>query len=121
MRDDFHRRRELDVAAHVVAVRVRVDDHRHRLVRDGLDLVEERLAPARVLGIDDHDAGGGDEDGTVSTAAAHHEQVVFELIDLDHARRGLPRGPGLGLLQRVDGQGQRTGREQNAEHHLSFH
>ena len=64
---------------------------------------------------------GGDEDGTVSAAAAHHEQVVFELIDLDHARRGLPRGSGLGLLQRVDGHGQRAGREQNAEHHLSFH
>ena len=35
--DDRRRARELDVAADVIGVRVRVDDRRHRLVRDGLD------------------------------------------------------------------------------------
>ena len=67
--DDVHRRRELDVAAHVIAVRMRVDQRRHRLVGERLDLVENRLAPARVLRIDHHDAVGGDEDGGVAAAA----------------------------------------------------
>ena len=68
---DLDGRGELDVAADVVAMRVRVDDHRHRLVGDALDLLEQRLPPARVLGVDDDHAGRGDEDGAVpSTAGA---------------------------------------------------
>jgi hypothetical protein len=44
----------------VIAVRVRVDQCRHRLVGERLDLVENRLAPAGVLRIDNDDAIGGD-------------------------------------------------------------
>ena len=53
LRDDVDRRRELDVAADVVAVRVGVDQRRDRLGRQLLDLVEDRLAPAGVLRVDD--------------------------------------------------------------------
>ena len=74
--DDVDRRRELDVAADVIAVRVRVDQERDRLRRQLLDLVEDRLAPAGVLRVDDGDAVGGDEHGGVAAAAAQDEQVV---------------------------------------------
>ena len=69
LHDDVDRRRELDVAADVIAMRVRVDDRRHRLVRELLDLVEDRLAPARILRVDDDDAVAPDEDGGVAAAA----------------------------------------------------
>ena len=42
--DDLDRRREELVAAGVIAVRVGVDDVGDRLVGDGLDLIEDRLA-----------------------------------------------------------------------------
>jgi hypothetical protein len=42
----------------VIAVRVSIDDADNRLVADRLDLLEERRAPARVLGIDNGDAVG---------------------------------------------------------------
>ena len=48
--------RELDVAASVIGVRVRVDDHRHRLVCDRLNGFENRPTPARQLCVDQHDA-----------------------------------------------------------------
>ena len=70
LHDDVDRRRELHVAADVIAVRVRVDDRRHRLRRQLLDLVEDRLAPARILRVDDDDAVGADEDGGVAAAAS---------------------------------------------------
>ena len=58
MRDDFNRRRHGDIAAGVVVLGVRVDHARDRLVGQGLYLVEQRLAPAGVLGINQRDAGG---------------------------------------------------------------
>ena len=47
---------QVRVAAGVIAVRVGVDDGGHRLVGDALDLVEQRLAPPRVLGVHHHHA-----------------------------------------------------------------
>ena len=97
MRDDFHGRRELDVAADMVAMRMRVDDHPHRLVGDALDLLEQRLTPAWILRVDDDHAVRGDEDRAVpSTAGAtHHVEVVAELLDRDHARAaGCPPAAG---------------------------
>ena len=83
---DVHGGWKLDVAADVVAVRVGVDDHGHRLRGERLDHLEQRLAPPGVLGVHDHDAGGGDEDRCVAAAApgqrVQHEQVVRELHDL---------------------------------------
>jgi hypothetical protein len=69
-----------------------VDDHRDRLVSDGLDLVQERLPPAGVFRIDDHHFRRGDEHGAVSPAAAHHVEVVLQLVDFDHTRCRLARG-----------------------------
>ena len=93
--DDVHGGGKLDVAAHVVAVRMGVDDHRHRLGGERLDLLEQRLAPAGILGVDDHDARGGDEHGRVAAAAAgerlEDEQVVRELLDLDGRGRRFRR------------------------------
>ena len=95
--DDVDFGGELDVAADVITVRVRVDDRHDALVGDLLDRVEQRLPPARVLGVDHDHAVRGDEDGAVAAAARHHEQVVLDLLDLDHARRLLAAG---GLLHR---------------------
>ena len=111
------RRGELDVAAHVIAVRMRVDQRRHRLVGERLDLVENRLAPAGVLRIDDHDAVGGDEDGRVAAAAVRqrfqHVQVVFELRDLEGFR--------LLLLLGSNRNRQPADYEQRAQDDASFH
>ena len=61
---------------------------RDRLVGELTDLVEDRLAPTRVLGVDNDHAGGRHEHGRVATAAFEDEQVVFELLDFDdHGRR----------------------------------
>ena len=87
MRDDVDGGRELHVAAHVIAVRVGVDDHRDRFARQPLDLVENRLAPSGILRVDDHDAVGADEHGGVASPAFEQEQVVLELLDLDNLRR----------------------------------
>ncbi len=70
LHDDVDRRRELDVAAHVIAVRVRVDDGRDRLRAQLLDLRQNRRAPSRVLRVDDGDAVRLDEDGRVAAAAS---------------------------------------------------
>ena len=85
--DDVDRRREIHVAAHMVAVCVCVDERCHRLGRQLLDLVEDRLAPARVLRVDDDDAVCSEEHGGVAAAAAQHVQVVLDLLDIDHLRR----------------------------------
>src|SRR5262249_13606627 len=73
-------------AADMVAVRVRVDQQRDRLRRQLLDLVENRLAPARVLRVDHGHAVRVDEDGGVAAAAFQHEEVVLHLLDFDNLR-----------------------------------
>jgi len=75
LRDEVDRRRELHVAAHMVAVRVRVDQRRDRLRRQLLDLVQDRRAPARVLRVHDDDAVRGDEHGRVPAAAGAAQHV----------------------------------------------
>ena len=83
----FDRRRELHLAVGVVVVGVGVDHHRHRLVGEGLHLVEQRLAPAGQLGVDQHHAGGGQEHRGVAAAALEHVERVGDLVGLDHLRR----------------------------------
>ena len=60
---------------YVIAVRMRVDDGRDRLVGELLDLVENRLTPSGVLRIDDHDAFGRDEHCRVAPAAYEDERL----------------------------------------------
>ena len=84
LHDDLDVRGELDVAAHVIAVGVGVDDARDGLTGHRLDLVEQRLPPAGVLGVHHRHAGGHDEHGAVAAAALHHVQVVLEFLDFDH-------------------------------------
>jgi hypothetical protein len=115
LRDDFDAGRELDVAAHMVAVRMRVDQRRHRFVGERLDLVEDRLPPAGILRVDDDDPVGRDEHRCVAAAALQHVQVVFHLVDVDVLRSLL-------LLRRLRLHGrERTAREQDAQHDPSFH
>ena len=107
--DHLDRRGELHVAAHVVAVRMRVDQDLHRLVGQPFQLLEERLAPAGILRVDDHDAVCDDEDGSVAAAALQHEQVVLDLLDLDDLRSLL-------LLQAGRQERHQACREQRPEH-----
>ena len=104
------------VAAHVIAVGVRVDQQRHGLRRQLLDLVEDRLTPAGVLRVDHRDAVGRDEHGGVAAAAAQDEQVVVQLLDLHRLRlcaAGLTRGR--------DANRQSTNSQQRSEHHRALH
>src|SRR5688572_16983832 len=64
------------VTAVVIAMRVRVDDHRHRLVGNGLNLVHDALAVVGVLGIHKRDAVRLNEDGGIASAARHHVEIV---------------------------------------------
>ena len=87
LNDYVDRRRKVHVAAHVVAVRMGVDQRRDRLRRQLLDLVENRPPPARVFRVDHGHAVGHHEDGGVAAAAAQHPEVVLDLLDLDDFRR----------------------------------
>ena len=82
VRDDVSGGRELHVATHVIAVCMGVDEERHRFGRQLLDLVENRLAPTRVLRVDDGDAVGGDEHGGVAATAAQDVEAVVQFLDL---------------------------------------
>src|SRR5262249_11317135 len=84
MGDEFDLARELVVAADVIPVGVSVDDDGHGLVGDRLDLVEYRLAPLGEFGIDYDDSLICDESGGVSSAAADHVKVVFDLLDFGY-------------------------------------
>ena len=74
-----------NVSAHMVTVAVGVDQRRNRIARQRPDRVEDRLTPARVLGIDNHHASRRHEDSRVTSAplSSQHEKVVSYLIDLD--------------------------------------
>ena len=108
---DVDRRRKFHIAAHVIAVRVRVDDRRDWLAGHLFDLVENRLAPAGIFRVDDIDAGRADEDGSVSAAALEHEQIVFELFDFDNFRSRWLSGAGGRLLVGCDAKRQGGSRE----------
>ena len=67
----------------MVAVRMRVDEHRHRVGCQFPDLVENRLSPSRVLRVDDDDAVGRDEGRGIPAAAAEQVEVVPHLGHAD--------------------------------------
>ena len=84
--DDFNRRWKLNVAADVIAVRMRVDDRRYGLIGQALDFIQDRLAPAGVLGVHNDDTVGSDEHCRISAAPLEYVKVVLELIDLNDFR-----------------------------------
>ena len=115
---DLDRGREEVVAAGVVAVRMGVDDVRHRLVGDRLHLVQDRLAPVGQLGVDEHDAVGSDEHGGVAgTTAGHHVEVVLHLLDGRDVR---PGGRLLGE-QRPPGDGHHGHDHDRRQHQRALH
>ena len=79
--------------AHVVAVRMRVDDHNHGFGRDRFDLLQNARAVVSVFGIHDDDALLGDEGRSVtaSVAAGDHVQVVFYFLNFELRRLTLLR------------------------------
>ena len=87
LRDDFHAGGEEIVAARVVAVGMRVDDVGHRLVGDGLHLVEDRLPVVGELGVDEHHAGGGDEGRRIPALPRDCVEVVRNLLDRSDGRK----------------------------------
>jgi hypothetical protein len=64
----------LGVTPDVVAVRMGVDDDRDRLVGQGLDLLQQRLTPAWILGVDDNQPLCGDADQRVCASARYEEE-----------------------------------------------
>ena len=105
LRHDIDGRRKFRVASGVIGMRVRVDDHRHRFAGDRFHLVQNRLAVARVLGIDQNDTLLGDEHAE-RPSRAEPEDVAHQLapgpeqervdeadgrVDDEHIRLGVPR------------------------------
>jgi hypothetical protein len=67
----------------MVAMRVGVDDHHHWLRSDGLHLIENPLAHAGVLGVDDDNAFLGNESGCVAASTGDHVEIVFDLLHFE--------------------------------------
>ena len=95
--DDVDAPRKSFVAADVIAVRVRVDDCRDRLVGDLLHLLENHRSVPRELRVDEDDAGVGDEDDGVAAGEVvtrrrrpDHVQVVFDLDGVRQRRAHRP-------------------------------
>ena len=128
MGNDIDRCWKLLVAAHVIVVGMRIDDHGDWLRRHRLDLVENRLAIARILGIDHNDAGIRDEHTRVPAAAENHVQVVFHLLNIERLWRRLSASnsaaPALArrrILKAGRPQRQCSESQQQAQHNSSFH
>ena len=83
MDDNFDGCGKFHVAADVIAVCMRIDDRRDRLVCQGFDFLQDRLPPPGILRIDDDHAVGSDEYGRIPAAAPQHIQIVSELVDID--------------------------------------
>ena len=90
--DRVDRRAEELIAAHMVAVRVRVDDGRDRLVGHGADLLEQPLTPSGQLRVDDDHTRLGHEDRRVATRErrpivrarrADDVEVVLDLLNVE--------------------------------------
>ena len=109
---------ELDVAAHMIAVRVRVDDRGHGFIGQRLDLVEDRLPPAWVLRVDDHDALRRDEDCGISATVPvlQDVKVIFDFVDLESLF-----GRMRGLLKRRQRHRQRARDQQSSKQNTSLH
>ena len=83
-------RREKRVAADVIDVCMCVEDVRHGFVRDGPHEIQDPLAVAFALGVDQHHAAGPDEHGSIAVVAAGNDvQIVRD--PLDGKVGGLPR------------------------------
>src|SRR5579864_8117733 len=113
LNDDVDGRRERDIAADMIAVRVRVDQARDRFWRQLLDFVENRLAPPWIFRVDDGHAVGVDEHGRVAAPALQYVEVVLDLVDRDD-HRSLRRRL---RLDRRDA----AGGKQQPKHDPSFH
>ena len=57
----------------MIAMRVRVDQCRDGFVREFFDLVENRLSPTGIFGVDNKNAIGLDKDRRISAAAGQNE------------------------------------------------
>ncbi len=86
VRDHLYALREVLVAADVVAMCMRVDDRRHRLVRDRFHLLHDALAPVGELGVDEHDTLLGDEGGRIPSTSRDDEEIFLYLLDLSRLR-----------------------------------
>ena len=104
---------EFDVATHVIAVRMRVDQQRDRLGRQFLDLGEDGLAPSRILRVDDGDAVGHHQHRRVAAATTQDEEVVLDLLDGHNLRL-------FRLRLRID-DGQAADHHQATQPDRSFH
>jgi hypothetical protein len=100
-----------------------IDDHRHRLVRDGLDLGEDSRPGAREHRIDEHNALIADQHDRVAAgprvplaqlAAGDEIQVVAHFLKRADAQRFL-------LLQRSGASRQASNRRKDCDQHHSFH
>ncbi len=74
--DDRRRGGEVDVAADVIGVGMRVDDCHHALVADRLDVVADRPSPAGRLGVDEHNPLVTHQRQRVAAAGEHVEDVA---------------------------------------------
>ena len=83
MHDDLDVRREEHVAARVIAVRVRVQNVRDRLVGDRAHLIEDALAVVGELGVDEQHAVVADEHGGVAALARDAIEVRRDVVDAE--------------------------------------
>ena len=99
VRDVLDRGGEFSIAAGMVEVGVRIDDHRHRLVGDGLYLGEDSRPSAWEHRIDEHDALVADKHHRVAArpclalvqlAAGDEIQVIAHLLNRADVQRLLP-------------------------------
>ena len=118
MRDEFNRSRKFFVAARVVGMRVSVDDHRDRLVGDRFDLIENRLAIARIFCVDQNNSCVRDKHGRVAahacflSAAGDDVQRILYFLEADRAWI---------LLRPRDRDGERANSEQDSQYSQPFH
>ena len=117
VRHDFDGGREEHVAAGVITVRMRVDDVRHRLVGDRLDLIEDCLPVVGELRVDEDHTAGRNEGGGIPALAGNHVEVVGNFFDGSERRLLGSRASTLrraGLLRR--GGGENTNHQNDSKH-----
>src|SRR5262245_40002418 len=103
------------VAAHVVAVRMSIDDHNHGFGRDGFDHLQDARPVVRIFGVHHDDTLFRDESRSVTATARDHVQVVFDLLNFEFSRRVLLR-----LLLRGH-QRNRASEQKPRQYYQSFH
>src|SRR5215475_12343825 len=114
--DEFHVSLEEFVAAGVILMSVRVDDHCYRLLCHSLYFVQNRLPVARRLRVNENNAVFRNEHGGVTGAVVRcddHIKVVLHLLNLERRRS---------LTLKSDGHHRKHAqRYENAQHYYSFH